>query len=92
MRRQILAMLAAEGGLLTLLGIGVGFLLGGAISLILIFVVNPQSFHWTMQLHMPWPLLAGVAALLLASAALTALLAGQFAVSGDAVRAVREDW
>jgi putative ABC transport system permease protein len=91
-RRQILAMLAVEGGLLTALGIAVGFLLGGAISLILVFVVNPQSFHWTMQLHVPWPMLLTVAAVLLGAAALTALAAGRYAVSGDAVRAVREDW
>ena len=91
-RRQVLAMLAAEGGLLTAAGIAVGFLLGWCISLILVFIVNPQSFHWTMELHMPWGTLAAVAAALLASAALTALLAGRQAVSGDAVRAVREDW
>jgi putative ABC transport system permease protein len=92
LRRQILTMLALEGGLLTLLGIAVGFLLGGTISLILVFVVNPQSFHWTMQLHMPWGILVAVAAMLLGSAALTALVAGRYAVSGEAVRAVREDW
>jgi putative ABC transport system permease protein len=91
-RRQILAMLATEGSLLTLLGIAVGFLLGGAISLILVFVINPQSFHWTMQLHLPWEILAAVAFVLLGSAALTALASGRHAVSGDAVRAVREDW
>jgi putative ABC transport system permease protein len=37
-------------------------------------------------------MLALVAALMLASAAVTALLAGGHAVSGEAVRAVREDW
>ncbi|MDB5763135.1 MAG: transporter permease [Herminiimonas sp.] len=91
-RRQILGMLAAEGGLLTAIGIAVGFALGWSISLILVFIVNPQSFHWTMQLHMPWGMLIAVAIVLLASAALTALAAGRYAVSGDAVRAVREDW
>ena len=91
-RRQILAMLAAEGGALTLLGIATGFVLGGAISLILVYVVNPQSFHWTMQLHVPWSALAAVALLLLAASALTALVAGRYAVSDAAVRAVREDW
>ncbi|KIF80915.1 FtsX-like permease family protein [Noviherbaspirillum autotrophicum] len=91
-RRQILAMLAAEGGALTLLGIAAGFVLGGAISLILVYVVNPQSFHWTMQLHVPWSALAAVALLLLAASALTALVAGRYAVSDAAVRAVREDW
>ncbi|WP_194725466.1 FtsX-like permease family protein [Noviherbaspirillum malthae] len=92
LRREILAMLALEGSLLTLLGILTGFLLGGAISLILIFIVNPQSFHWTMQLHMPWGLLAAVALVLLASAAATALVAGRHAVSKQAISAVREDW
>lgn len=91
-RRQVLSLLAAEGGLLTALGILAGFLLGWCISLILVFIVNPQSFHWSMQLHMPWALLAAVAAILLACATLTALLAGRQAVAGSAIRAVREDW
>jgi putative ABC transport system permease protein len=91
-RRQILGVLALEGGLLTVAGIAVGFALGWAISLILVFVVNPQSFHWSMRLHMPWNLLGTVAAVLLLAAATTALAAGRYAVSGSAVRAVREDW
>ena len=91
-RRQILAILAIEGGALTGLGILTGFVLGWFISLILVFVVNPQSFHWTMQLHLPWPLLASVAGLLLSAAALTALFAGRQALSGGPIRAVREDW
>ncbi|WP_297325682.1 ABC transporter permease [Nitrosomonas sp.] len=92
MRRQILTILAAEGGLLTVLGIALGFVLGWGISLILVFIVNPQSFHWTMQLHLPWSWLTLVAVIMLVSAALTALLAGRQAVSGHVIRAVREDW
>ncbi len=91
-RRQILGMLAGEGALLAALAIVVGFVVGWCISLVLVFVVNPQSFHWTMQLHMPWSLLATVATALLLSAALTALASGRMAIAGSAVRAVREDW
>jgi len=91
-RGQILAMLGIEGGLLTAVGIAVGFVLGWGISLILVFVVNPQSFHWSMRLHMPWGLLVIVAVGLLGAATATAVGAGRYAVSGDAVRAVREDW
>lgn len=91
-RRQILSMLAAEGGLLTALGIALGATLGWCISLILVFIVNPQSFHWTMQLSLPWKGLMAVALILLVSAALTALASGRHAVSGNAIRAVREDW
>ena len=31
-----------------------GLLLGLAVSVVLVKVVNPQSFHWTMQLLLPW--------------------------------------
>jgi putative ABC transport system permease protein len=91
-RRQILALLAGEGALLAGLAIAAGFVLGGCISLILVFIVNPQSFHWTMNLHLPWALLATVASVLLLSAAITALISGRMAVAGSAVRSVREDW
>ncbi|BFG77071.1 ABC transporter permease [Paraburkholderia terrae] len=91
-RGQILALLATEGGLLTALGIALGCVLGFAISLILVFVVNPQSFHWSMSLHVPWTLLSVLALVMLASSCTTAVAAGRRAVSVDAVRAVREDW
>jgi putative ABC transport system permease protein len=91
-RRQVLGILAVEGGLLTTLGVACGFALGLVISLILVFVVNPQSFHWTMGLHLPWPLLGTVAAVLVGASVATALVSGRFALSGGPVRAVREDW
>lgn len=91
-RRQVLGILAIEGGALTLLGVLTGFVLGLAISLILVYVVNPQSFHWTMQLHLPWPLIGGVAGVLVAASVTTALVSGRYALSGGPVRAVREDW
>jgi putative ABC transport system permease protein len=91
-RAQVLRILALEGGSLTLLGVVTGFALGLLISLILVYVVNPQSFHWTMQLHLPWPLLGSVAAVLVAASVATALVSGRYALSGGPVRAVREDW
>lgn len=91
-RGQILGILALEGGALTGLGIATGFVLGLLISFVLVFIVNPQSFHWTMQLHLPWPLIATVAGTLLVAAAATALVSGRQALSGGPIRAVREDW
>ena len=43
-------MLAAEGGLLALVGSAAGLAAGAAISLVLVYVVNRQSFHWSMEL------------------------------------------
>jgi putative ABC transport system permease protein len=91
-RGQVLGILALEGAALTTLGILAGFALGWVISLVLVHVINPQSFHWTMQMHYPWPLLATVAFALLLSSAATALVAGRQALSGGPIRAVREDW
>jgi len=91
-RRQIGAMLAAEGGLLALLGVAAGLVLGGAISLILIHVVNRQSFNWSMDLHPPYGLLVCLSLVLVFLAAVTAWLSGREATGIGPVRAVKEDW
>ena len=53
-RRQILAVVAAEGAVWTGVGAVLGLGLGIAVSVVLVKVVNPQSFHWTMDLLLPW--------------------------------------
>jgi putative ABC transport system permease protein len=47
----------AEAGFLGLFANLVGVVLGTALSLILIFVINKQSFGWTIQFHWPVALL-----------------------------------
>ncbi|HEV7801508.1 MAG TPA: FtsX-like permease family protein, partial [Burkholderiales bacterium] len=69
-----------------------GLAVGWLISLILIHVINRQSFHWSMDLYMPWRPLAALAAGLVAAAAVTAVLSGRRAMSDEVTRAVREDW
>jgi putative ABC transport system permease protein len=91
-RSQIGGMLATEGALLGAVGGVAGVGLGLAMSQVLIHVVNPQSFHWTMETRVPWSLLALVAGVLVAAAAGAALVAGRRALSAEAVLAVREDW
>ena len=73
-------------------GLIVGLVLGWLMSLILIFVVNRQSFHWSMELHVPWLLLLSLAAALLVLATATTLVSARGAMSGDAIRAVKDDW
>ena len=91
-RAQIARMLAFEGVLTSAIGLVVGCALGVLISLILIYIVNPQSFHWGMEMHLPWAALAGFCAVMLALATLTALASARQAMSGAVLRAVREDW
>jgi putative ABC transport system permease protein len=91
-RSQGRAMLAAEGGLLALIGAAAGLVAGGAISLVLVYVVNRQSFNWSMELHPPYLLLLGLASTLVVLAILTAVASGREAMGMGPVRAVREDW
>ena len=91
-RGQILALLALEGLLVTGLAIGIGLAAGLAVAWVLVEIVNPQSFHWTMDFRLPVGLVLGLVAALLGAAALTAVVAGRQAVSRNAVFAVREDW
>ncbi len=91
-RGQIRRMLAAEGLLVSAIGLAVGMMLGLVMSLILIHVVNRQSFHWGMELHVPWLPLAVLAAALLILAVATTQASARAAVADDTVRAVRDDW
>ena len=91
-RAQISSMLAAEGGLLALLGVAAGLGLGALISLVLVYVVNRQSFNWGMELHLPYGLLSGLSLLLVVLALLTAYVSGREATGIAPVRAVKDDW
>ena len=91
-RREIGAMLVCEGALVSALGAGFGLALGWLLSLILVYVINRQSFHWSIDMHIPWLALAALAGLLVAAASITAAWSGRRAMSGDVVSAVREDW
>ncbi len=91
-RRQVLAVLAAEAVLVTLLATALGLSAGLGIAAILVHVVNPQSFHWTMELRVPAGRLVALSTILLLAAAVTSIMAGRRALSIDAVRAVKDDW
>jgi putative ABC transport system permease protein len=92
LRTQIVAMLASEGILTSAFGVAYGLALGGALSLVLVYVINRQSFNWSIDLTIPAWQLAILSLTLIAAAAITAIWSGRGATSQDAVQAVREDW
>ncbi len=91
-RHQVLRLVAAEGAAWTLLGSLAGTALGLAVATVLVHVVNPQSFHWTMEMHVPWLRLFWLALAVVIAGTVTARLAGNAAAGRDAVMAVKEDW
>jgi putative ABC transport system permease protein len=91
-RGQVAQMLAAEGLAVSGIGLAVGVTLGVAISLVLIHVVNRQSFHWGMELAFAWGPIGLLVLAVLSLSTLSAVASGRHAMSEDAIRAVKEDW
>jgi len=91
-RRQILTVVAGEGAAWTVVGALAGTMLGLLVAVVLVKVVNPQSFHWSMDLSLPAARLAWLAVAVVAAGTGTAWLAGRAAASRQAVMAVKEDW
>jgi len=69
---QVRKLILVEAGLIGLLANIAGLVLGALLSLVLIFVINKQSFGWTIQFH--WPVKVLLAALSLVY--LATILAG----------------
>jgi putative ABC transport system permease protein len=59
---------------------------------VLVEVVNPQSFHWSMALELPAGRLLALTAAVWAAGVATAAWSARGALGMPAVRAVREDW
>jgi putative ABC transport system permease protein len=91
-RRQVVALVGAEAAAWLAAGVLIGLALGLAMAVVLVHVVNPQSFHWTMPLSVPLPRLAWLAAAVLAAGVATALWSARRAAGRSAVLAVKEDW
>lgn len=72
-RRQIRRMVVGEAVIIGAISHGLGVIVGLALSLLLIFVVNVQSFGWTIQFHVPIGFLVQSTLLILAATALAGL-------------------
>ncbi|BCS33222.1 permease [Luteitalea sp. TBR-22] len=81
-RGQVRAMVIAEAAMLGSISQVAGLALGLLLALILVYVVNLQSFGWTIHLTIPWGALAQMSVLVV----ITTLLAGLY----PAQRAMRE--
>lgn len=89
--RQIRRMILTEAGLLGLLANVAGFVLGFFLSLVLIFVINKQSFGWTIQFHWPVAVLVGALTLVYAATVLAGIYPARVAASLRAIEVVHEE-
>jgi len=89
--QQIRKMIVVEAGLLGLLANGAGLALGFLLSLILIYVINKQSFGWTIQFHWPVAVLLGGLTVVYAATLLSGLYPARVAVRMNPIEAMHEE-
>jgi putative ABC transport system permease protein len=90
-KSQIRKIVIAEAGFIGLLANTLGAALGTALSLVLIYVINKQSFGWTIQYHWPASLLLFASTTVFLATVVAGFLPGQTAVRIDPIEAVHEE-
>jgi putative ABC transport system permease protein len=70
---------AIEGLLLSIVGLVAGLALSLILGALLVFVINKQTFGWTLEYHLPSSALALLSTLVLGSGAATSFLIGRWA-------------
>ena len=88
-RGQVRAMVMAEAAMLGTISQVAGVALGLLLALILVYVVNLQTFGWTIHLSIPWTSLAQMSVLVVISTLLAGLYPAQRAMRERAPRGGR---
>ena len=74
LRRQVQRAVVIEAALIGATSMGIGLVVGLALSLLLVYVINVQSFGWTIQFSVPWLFLAQVSLAVIVATAIAGLL------------------
>src|SRR6267378_6111496 len=88
---QIHKLIVIEAGLIGLLANFAGVALGFALSLILIYVINKQSFGWTIRFHWPVAVLLGALTVVYAATVLASWYPARVAVRLNPVEVIHEE-
>ena len=88
---QIRKMILVEAGLLGLLANLAGFVLGYFLSLILVFVINKQSFGWTIRFHWPVAVLLGALTVAYVATVVSGLYPARVAVRLNPLEVIHEE-
>ncbi len=88
---QLRRVILFEAALLGLLANIAGLILGVLLSLLLIYVINKQSFGWTIQFHWPVAVLIAALSVVYAATILAALYPARVATQLNPIEVVHED-
>lgn len=90
-RAQIAAVVVGQAAILGALGAVSGAVTGLVVGVILVAVVNVQSFGWTIQYHQPWSVLFGTIAAVVCACAAAGFLPAHAADPRRLAGALREE-
>jgi putative ABC transport system permease protein len=88
---QIRKLILVEAGLLGLLANLAGLALGIVLSLLLVFVINKQSFGWTIQFHWPVAVLLGALSVVHAATVLAGFYPARIAMRLNPIEVIHEE-
>jgi putative ABC transport system permease protein len=88
---QIRKLILVEAGLIGILANVLGLALGYVLSLVLVYVINKQSFGWTIQFHWPVAVLLGSLSVVYVATVLAGLFPARVAVRLDPMEVVHEE-
>jgi putative ABC transport system permease protein len=88
---QIRKLILVEAGLLGLLANLAGLALGIVLSLLLVFVINKQSFGWTIQFHWPVAVLLGALTVVYAATVLAGFYPARIATRLNPIEVIHEE-
>jgi putative ABC transport system permease protein len=88
---QVRRMILFEAGFLGLLANLAGLILGFALSLLLIYVIDKQSFGWTIQFHWPVTVLLSAIAIVYAATLLAGLYPARIATQLVPIEVIHEE-
>ncbi|MBI2190968.1 MAG: FtsX-like permease family protein [Planctomycetes bacterium] len=89
--RQVRRIVMLEAGILGLVGVVLGTAAGIALAAVLIFVINKQSFGWTIQAHFPALYVGFTSALVLLAAVVAGIYPASLACRVNASEALRAE-
>ncbi len=88
---QVRKLILVEAGLIGLLSNIAGLALGAVLSLLLILVINKQSFGWTIQIHSPALILIGALSGVYVATILTGLYPARAAAKMNPIEVIHEE-
>jgi putative ABC transport system permease protein len=89
--RQVRKLILVEAGLLGVFANFVGIALGFALSVILVYVINKQSFGWTIRFHWPVAVLLSGLSFVYAATLLAGFYPARVAVQLNPIEVIHEE-